>query len=801
MSERKRVAVLNFFPSFFPPKSGGELRSHHIYRNLGRYYDVEMVSPTHPFVPPEVVSISENVIEHRVPKTWRHAFLHRMFDKLGRFPECSAVVVSLASYAEKGFKVLVKELCSKADIVIHEFPFLFMHARKRPGQLLIYDAHNVEFDLQQSMLKGPLGNVLCHYVRHLESRACMESDLIFATSQEDRKRLIELYEVPPQKVFLAPNGVDVSSVKFASRSEKEEARDRLGLNGQNVLLFIGSFHPPNIEAVDFIISTLAPRLTEKIFIVAGNVTKAFQRARVPENVICLGRVSDEAKKLLLAAADVALNPMFSGSGTNLKMLDYMASGIPTIATPIGVRGLEVIDGEQAIVREAEHFEEQILRLLGDPILCEATRLNARRMMEERYDWTAITTDIHEQIECYFKSSGKLRVAVVNDFPIYPAKHGGQVRIYNLYKRLSERHSITYLSFDRTVPSLTWRLLVKDFHEIRLPKGLLQTFLEAALARVFGISVDDIVAMCIAGRNRRLKRLVGNVAAVSDIVIASHPYLYHLLRSSRKPKVYESHNLEFSLKRQMLPSFLARPLLELVRRREGSACRQSAMVFVTSEEQRDELTKFYGIPANKVFVVPNGIDVAGFHSLPIEERIRYKAQLGLESRPVIIFLGSGHLPNAQAGRWIDEVLAPRMRDNLFFIVGSVCHYLSRDRANVKLFYEVGDEEKKELLKIADIAINPMTSGSGTNVKMLDYLVAGVPVVTTPIGARGLKLIDGEHARICELEEFETGIQRVLQDALLSSQLARNGRRLVEERYDWSGIVESMDTLLRGELLSR
>lgn len=398
VSATKRVTALNFFPAFLPPASGGELRYYHIYKNLGRHYDIDMVSPTHPFVPSEVVRIGDSVVERRVPKTWRHVFLQRLFDRVGRFPECSAVVVSLASYAERGYKALVKELCSKSDIVVHESPFLFRHARKRPGQLLVYDAYNVEFDLQRTMLRGPLGSLLCQYVKRLESLACKESDVIFVTSQDDRRRLIELYRLPPDKVFVAPNGVDVEAVKPVSEPERAEARRRLEINGYDVLLFIGSFHPPNIQAVDYLIATLAPRLSEKLFLIAGSVARAVAPTGLPENVICLGRVSDEAKAFLLRIADVGLNPMFSGSGTNLKMLEYLAVGLPVVATPVGARGLDLVNGEHAIVSSIEGFPEGIERILRDEELRTGLRSRGPRLVEEKYDWEKITEEMYGVIE-------------------------------------------------------------------------------------------------------------------------------------------------------------------------------------------------------------------------------------------------------------------------------------------------------------------------------------------------------------------------------------------------------------------
>ena len=392
------MTALNFFPAFVPPASGGELRYYHVYKNLGRYYRIDLVSPTHPLVAPEIVPLADNVVERRIPKTWRHALLQRWLARLGRFPECSAMVVSLASYVERDYQAVVKALCAESDIVVHECPFLFRHARKRRGQLLVYDAYNVEFDLQRAMLEGPLGALLSRYTRWLEALACRESDLVFATSRADRRRLIDLYRMAPDKVFVAPNGIDVSAVTPGSAAERRDARRQLDVDGQDVLLFIGSFHPPNVQAVEYLVSTLAPWLPEALVLVAGGVTAAVEPHRLPKNVVCLGPVSDEAKTLLLRAADVALNPMFSGSGTNLKVLEYLAAGVPVVTTPTGARGLDLVDGEHAVVSPIEAFPEHIARVLRDDGLRATLRAQGRRLVEHSYDWAKIVDTMHAVME-------------------------------------------------------------------------------------------------------------------------------------------------------------------------------------------------------------------------------------------------------------------------------------------------------------------------------------------------------------------------------------------------------------------
>jgi glycosyltransferase involved in cell wall biosynthesis len=112
--------------------------------------------------------------------------------------------------------------------------------------------------------------------------------------------------------------------------------------------------------------------------------------------------------------------------------------------------------------------------------------------------------------------------------------------------------------------------------------------------------------------------------------------------------------------------------------------------------------------------------------------------------------------------------------------------------------VSDEAKTLLLRAADVALNPMFSGSGTNLKMLEYFAAGLPVVTTAVGARGLDLTSGRHAIICPVEDFPGQVARVLRDDGLRARLGSEGRRLVEEAYDWGRIADAMHGVIESAL---
>lgn len=383
------------------------------------------------------------------------------------------------------------------------------------------------------------------------------------------------------------------------------------------------------------------------------------------------------------------------------------------------------------------------------------------------------------------------IVVLNDFQIYPANHGGKVRIYNIYKYLSKKFNVTYICFGES-KNIEKKQLGDNFVEIIVPKSLFQKNIEKIAGKFLGISVDDIIAMFLCTYNNQLKSTVKSSFLNCDIVISSLPYMFPVMEKYIKDTflVYESHNVEFLLKKSLLgDNILNSFLCSYVKKIEGLLVSKSDIVFAITNEDRDNLQKIYNESLGKIYISPNGADLVQFDKLYNENKLMKEKII---QKPIAIFLGSGHPPNVEAAENIVEKIAPQKNDVYFLICGSVCWGLNRSKIgkNVGLTFEVSDEEKLELYRVSDIAINPMLRGSGTNIKMLDYLAAGLPVISTPVGARGLNLENNTNAIICDVSEFPMKIEQILQDEELYSKFSQSGRKIVEQSYDWKKIAENM-----------
>jgi glycosyltransferase involved in cell wall biosynthesis len=92
----------------------------------------------------------------------------------------------------------------------------------------------------------------------------------------------------------------------------------------------------------------------------------------------------------------------------------------------------------------------------------------------------------------------------------------------------------------------------------------------------------------------------------------------------------------------------------------------------------------------------------------------------------------------------------------------------------------------------VFIVPLRAGGGMRVKILDAWARGIPIVSTTIGSEGIEVREGENILIADTpRDFAQAVVRAIRDKELAQRLAENGRRWVEEKYDWRIIYPKLD----------
>jgi glycosyltransferase involved in cell wall biosynthesis len=403
--ERPHIVVLSTYP-FFPSESGGRIRGASLIKGLLSEFDIEIIATARqeeraatstplPGVTQRIVRLPDAI--YRREREW-------MVDV--DWTPISDVVPGLLIREARDYLNAVAAASQGASAIMLSHSYL-VDALPAVESLppILLDAVDLEvIQKQRALPDSPTGSSLKRAVEILERSATHRADLITICSPDDATAMAAYYS-PSAPLELIPNGTAVDDIDFVtlgqrtsnSRAWLERFNSANSSDYRAMALFVASWHPPNLDAARHLMD-MAVDVRDVVFVLAGSHSRYFDEWTVPPNVVRSGFVSDAVKRGLLSAATMALNPMNTGSGTNLKILEYWAAGVPTVSTPFGVRGLDVVAGEHYVEAPIEAFPEEIERIAeGDDALEEMVR-NARSIVEHAYDWRTIGTRFRSLVQ-------------------------------------------------------------------------------------------------------------------------------------------------------------------------------------------------------------------------------------------------------------------------------------------------------------------------------------------------------------------------------------------------------------------
>lgn len=389
----------------------------------------------------------------------------------------------------------------------------------------------------------------------------------------------------------------------------------------------------------------------------------------------------------------------------------------------------------------------------------------------------------------------MKLTVLSLYPIYPPNSGFKNRVFYLYKELAKYMSVEIISMTGTECEPFNDFIAPNLKEIRIPKSRAQLSLEQSMAKKYGLQrtdVFDFSQILHFDATQEFVQAFLDSSKDADYMVSSQAYFYPMIKKySNKPIIHDSHNVEYMLKKQLLDKKGngTKELLDLIFSTEEQMYKNAYLNFVCTATDDDvqSYQELYGKIEKDVFCMPNGVDTKEIKYISKQERISNKQKYDIKNRTAL-FMGSAHPPNLEA---CDEIirLAAKVKDVDFLIMGTACNsYKQGDLPyNVKLLGVVHNEEKQKVLSYVDIALNPILKGAGTNVKMVEYMSAGIPVITTPIGTRGLGL-SSDTVDICEITEFSQCISSI------DFSKTKNARDYVESTFDWQAIACNYKELL-------
>lgn len=220
-------------------------------------------------------------------------------------------------------------------------------------------------------------------------------DRVLVCSGEDRRWLEEKQDIG--HVELLPNGVDLQQY------DGPEHDYRLNRD----ILFTGNMdYAPNVDAVLYFAGSVLPVVRrvfpELRFVIAGQRPVKKVRALAGKHIVVTGFVED--LKTCYEQAGIVVAPLRFGAGTQNKVLEAMAMGVPVVTGPVGFEGLNIQSGEGAFLAEdAASFAEICIRLLGDAALRARVGRAGQSAIRRQFDWDAIAGRLEQHLYAVGKS--------------------------------------------------------------------------------------------------------------------------------------------------------------------------------------------------------------------------------------------------------------------------------------------------------------------------------------------------------------------------------------------------------------
>jgi glycosyltransferase involved in cell wall biosynthesis len=308
--------------------------------------------------------------------------------------------------AEAGYKNL------KGFNLIHErFNLLALGGAWASKRLGIPFVLEVNADLlEQRKFKGIPERGLRRLFAEWATQMCFNAAAkIICISGSLKNHLSKRWNLEHDKLTVLPCAADVNA--FGPGYNGEPVRRDLGLTNEPVVLWLGGFYP--WHDLDLLLDSFSQILQKqpgtKLVLVGDGQTRQSIAQKIQKNgfgqsVIMTGSIPHSRVPEMLSIADVAVVPSapvsasHGGTGTPLKLFEYMAAGKAIVATALN-EAVEVIqDGHNGLLVEAgdvNKFAESTLKLINDPKERNRLGQNARAQAVKQYSWDHYTRRLEE----------------------------------------------------------------------------------------------------------------------------------------------------------------------------------------------------------------------------------------------------------------------------------------------------------------------------------------------------------------------------------------------------------------------
>ncbi len=388
----KALFVCHRFP--YPPARGGKIRPFNIIRQLSQRYEVTVAAPLRSQAEREA---GAGLAGH----------CHRILaEPIGTLAAGARMVGRLAGAQPSSFGYFYSPALARrigAELASGAYELVFVHCSSvapyvagYEGAFKVLDFGDMDSEKWAMYAKERRFPLSAGYwlesvkLRRVEARLAAQFDLCTCTTVAELESLRALGTARQTGWF--PNGVDAEY--FTPAIEPYDP---------DLICFSGRMdYFPNQQAVERFCEAVLPRVLErrptaKFTIVGAEPPAAIRRLAERPAVTVTGTVPDVRPFVQRAAVSVALLDV--ARGTQNKILESMAMGVPVVCTPLAAKGVDAVPGEHLLTATGpEEAAATVLALLADPARRDALSRAARARVISHHSWASSLRRMEELIE-------------------------------------------------------------------------------------------------------------------------------------------------------------------------------------------------------------------------------------------------------------------------------------------------------------------------------------------------------------------------------------------------------------------
>ncbi|MBB3294940.1 glycosyltransferase involved in cell wall biosynthesis [Mitsuaria sp. BK045] len=401
-------SLLILTPRFpYPVVGGDRLRIYQLCRALAGQYRLTLLSLCE--TPEEMtMAVPADGVFHRVERVylpkWR-SWLNTALALPGRTP------LQVAYYRHAGFRRRALELMAEHDGALAHLIRVGDVIKDAPGPkfLEMTDAISLNYERIRSTrvskddLRAKVYALEVDRLRAYEEAIVERFDHSFLVSDIDRRHLFATHPGKLSRVSVFSNGVALDTMPY-----------QFDASGRDIIFIGNMFSLQNFDAAMYMAAEVLPLVRNARPDVRLRLIGRIQPDQAAQlNALDGVDVTGEVPDVVAAARGGAVGvcPLRLGAGVQNKVLEYMALGLPTVSTTMGLEGFHAEHGRDLLVADStEDLATAVVRLLDDRTSAEAMARAARHYVESTHSWSAMLAPMIQLIDARLAGNASTQAA-------------------------------------------------------------------------------------------------------------------------------------------------------------------------------------------------------------------------------------------------------------------------------------------------------------------------------------------------------------------------------------------------------